>query len=219
MRDICHPADGTDMASVFDQVLLALGMLSLLGLLLYANHAMDAAKALWNRRLGGTLNDGEVELAEIRLPPGWRGTTGLGDAPIQITDRRRRRFLIVISESREDFTGNVDLQEFHRLTFARLIASVKILEVHEPMTCKVATFEALQSEFVAIEGDRFVIKYLFTVIAGHRAFHQVIAWSAQSAYDRALFLKLLDRFRERPGPPVSMRHSPPPHASSSESVH
>ena len=87
------------------------------------------------------------------------------------------------------------------------------------MTCKVGTFEALQSEFVAIQGDRFVIKYLFTVIAGHRAFHQLIAWSAQSTYDRALFLQLLDRFRERPGPPVARRHSPPPHASSSESVH
>ena len=118
------------MAPILDQVLLALGMLSLLGLLLYANHITDAAKALWQQRLGGTLDDGEVELAEIRLPPGWRGTTGLGDAPIQITDRRRRRFLIIISESREDFTGNVDLPEFHRLTFGQLIAPLKILEVH-----------------------------------------------------------------------------------------
>lgn len=206
--------------AIIEQVLLALAMLCLMGLLFYWGYVGKLAKDRWRSMAGGTLNDGELGLAEIRLPSGWRGTTVTGsEAPIQVTDRLRRRFLVINSESRDDFVGDMDLEEFHRLFVAQLSASARILEFQEPQKCHVGGFEALQSEIVIIEGDRWITKYLITAVAGARGFHKVLAWSAPSTYDRALFGQLLDNFRERPGPPPSTRYLPPPEASSSKTVH
>ena len=96
----------------------------------------------------------------------------------------------MISESRDDFTADIDLREFHRLSFQQLIGLGHILEVHGPEACTIGSFAALQSEIV-IAGNRWITKYLFTAIAGQRAFHQVIAWSAPSTYDRSQFQELL----------------------------
>jgi hypothetical protein len=61
----------------------------------------------------------------------------------------------------------------------------------------VGGFDALQYE-VEASTDTGPLVYLHTTIAGNRAFHQVLCWSARATYDRGAFERLLDGFTERP---------------------
>ena len=53
------------------------------------------------------------------------------------------------------------------------------------------------------------VKYLHTTIAGRRAFHQVLAWSTYSRYDRAAFDGLLNGFTEMPDLETAAQHLSP----------
>ena len=108
--------------------------------------------------------------------------------------------MVVISESLEDFTADMDLAQFSQVTFGQVCGSAHLVEVHGPERSTLGGFDALQIEAVMIVANRYVAKYLHSAISGQRGFHQVIVWSAPSAYDRALFDRLLEGFRERPGP-------------------
>lgn len=203
---------------VIDQVLVGLAMIALICVPFYWNYVLGLATIM--RRAGGPLTDGELGLAEIHLLPGWKGTRlPESTASIQATDRLRRRFMTVLSESRDDFTDDMDLALFRQLTFGGLIASKRVLEIDGPTTRTVAGFEALQTEALVVLGDRWLTKYHHTAIGGDRAFHQVIAWATPSAYDRDLFDRLLGGFRERPGPKPIVRNRPVSNAASRYDVH
>ena len=97
--------------------------------------------------------------------------------------------------------GDLGLADLYsQITFGRLCELHRLIEVNGPEKRTVGEFDALQVEAVMIVANHFVFKYLHTSIAGHRCFHRVIVWSTQSLYDRALFDRLIDGFRERPGP-------------------
>jgi len=113
----------------------------------------------------------------------------------------------------------MDLALFRQLTFDGLIASKRVLELDGPKPRTVGGFEALQTEALAVLGDRWLRKYQHTAIAGDRAFHQVIAWATPSAYDRDLFDRLLGGFREQPGPKPIVRNGPVLNAGSGYDVH
>jgi hypothetical protein len=89
-----------------------------------------APKALWRRR-GALLSDSEVGLAQLTLPPGWLPATDLNDGSwLQALDPMRNRYLMVISESREDFDADMDVQEHSSRTRAALASSVRLLAHH-----------------------------------------------------------------------------------------
>jgi len=161
------------------------------------------------RSTGGTLTDGDVGLAQIYLLRGWKrvALSGGPDAAIQAADRLRRRFVVVHSDSREDFVSYMDLSTFGTIAFARLTAAGQVLEIYGPAPRMVSGFAAEHREMV-LALDRVLIKYHHTVIAGDRALHQVIAWSTPSAYDPKLFDRVLGGFRERPGPLPIVRDTP-----------
>lgn len=203
---------------VVEHILAALAMVALMCLPFYWNYLLALATIM--RRTGGTLTDGELGFAEIHLLPGWKGTSlPVSPAAIQVTDRLQRRFMIVVSQSRDDFTADMDLALFRQLTFDGLVASKHVLEIDGPTPRTVAGFTALQAEALAVVGDRVLVKYIHTAIAGERAFHQVIAWASPSAYDRDLFERLLAGFRERPGPKAIVRNEAVPNNASRYDVH
>ncbi len=164
------------------------------------------------KRSGGVLREPELGLAELQLLPGWR-PTALAAIPsaLQAADPLRRRYLLVISESRADFTDDMDLREYCQRTFAGLTGTRRVLEIRGPEPRHVAGFQALQTEAVTAD-NRTLVTYLHTAIEGERGFHQVIAWATPSTYDRRVFERLLDGFVELPGPkPVAtLSHGTPP---------
>ena len=136
---------------------------------------------------GAVLSDSEVGLAQLTLPPGWLPATDLNDGSwLQALDPMRNRYLMVISESREDFDAEMDVQEHSSRTRAALAASVRLLAVRGPQERQVAGFRAVQYELDALS-DRTLITYLHTTVEGHRAFHQVLAWATRSWFDRPTF--------------------------------
>ena len=118
---------------------------------------------------------------------------------LQAVDPLRNRYLIVISESREDFDGGMDALEHSSRTRAALAGSVRVLAVRGPEERVVGGFRAVQDELDAVT-DRTMLTYLHTTVEGHRAFHQVLTWATRSWFDRPTFERLLDGFTEQPGP-------------------
>jgi dihydrofolate reductase len=152
------------------------------------------------RRRGVVLGDSELGLAQVTLPAGWMPATDLNDgAWLQALDPLRNRYLVVISESREDFDPAMNLQEHSSRTREALAASVRVLAVRGPEERTVGGFPALQYELDALM-DRTLLTYLHTTVEGRRAFHQVLTWATRSWYDRAVFEGLLDGFTEQQGP-------------------
>jgi hypothetical protein len=154
---------------------------------------------------GGVLGDTEFNYSQIRLLPRWKPATLLNEgASLQAIDPLGQRFLVVISESREDFDENLDVAQHACLTLGRLTSELRLVRFEGPKSTEVAGFPAVQYE---IEGflDRTCLTYLHTTVAGDRAFHQVIAWATCSRYNRKVFEDLLEGFSEVPGPAARPR--------------
>ena len=152
------------------------------------------------RRTGAVVRDGELGLAQVTLPPGWLPASDLNDSSwLQAVDPLRNRFMIVISESREDFDEGMDLREHSSRTRSELATGVRVLAVRGPEERQVGGFKALQYELEA-STNLTLVTYLHTTVEGRRGYHQVLSWATRSWYDRAAFERLLDGFEELPGP-------------------
>ena len=156
-----------------------------------------------------TVSDGELGLASITLPARWRAATGLNEqAAIQATDPFRQRFVVVISEPRDDFDVSVDLSDHAGRTLAQLSESLRLVAINGPNERTIGGCRALQFEVEGYhQGVRLV--YLHTTVEGRRAYHQVLTWSTRSAYDRKVFDEVVDGFEELSGPEVSLTPLPP----------
>ncbi len=151
------------------------------------------------RRRASVIGDAELGLAQVTLPTGWVPASDLNDNSwLQAVDPLRNRYLIVISESREDFDLGMDAIEHSSRTRAALAGSVRVLAVRGPEERQVGGFKAVQYELDAVT-DRTMLTYLHTTVEGHRAFHQVLTWATRSWFDRQTFERLLDGFVEQPG--------------------
>ena len=146
--------------------------------------------------------------AEISIPGVWEAAPQLSPiANLKAKYRRGARYMITISESRADFEQSMTPDSHSALTRGAMGSRVNVLSTRGPFYRLVGGYEAVQYELdVATKGQVF-LTYLHTTVAGARAFHQILCWSPRSRYDRPEFERLLDGFKERPGPPPA----PPPH--------
>lgn len=158
------------------------------------------AVAAWRRPAAGVLRDADLGYAEVALPPRWRPARFLNDAAsLQAIDPARRRYLVVISESREDFKADLTLDEHAARTLQGVVGSLRVVGLTGPHHGKLGDFDMLQYEIDAFHQGTW-LKCLHATIGGHRAFHQVLGWATRSTYDRATFESVLRGFSELPGP-------------------
>ncbi len=146
----------------------------------------------------GVIVDRAFGLSKLELPDGWRAASDLNEtASIEAMQPLYGRHLIVISDAIEDFVPDMTVFEHSENTRAELTSGIRLIACSGPERRVVDGFESLQYE---IEGyfQQSRIKYLHTTIAGRRAFHQVLAWSTISRYDRPTFEGVLDGFAELP---------------------
>jgi hypothetical protein len=142
------------------------------------------------------LVDQVLGLSKLELPDGWRQAHDLNEtASIEAIDALRGRHVIVISDAVEDFVPEMTVYEHSLNTRAELTNNIRLIACSGPERRTVGGFESVQYE---IEGffQQTRIKYLHTTVAGDRAFHQVLAWSTYSRYDRETFERILNGFTE-----------------------
>jgi hypothetical protein len=154
------------------------------------------------------LVDQSLGLARLELPDGWRQTQDLNEtASIEAIQSLHGRHVIVISDSIEDFVPEMTVYEHSVNTRTELTGSIRLISCTGPERRTVGGCAALQYE---IDGffQHTRIKYLHTTIAGHRAFHQVLAWASYSRYDRDTFERLLHGFSELPSLEAAAKIAP-----------
>lgn len=125
-------------------------------------------------------NDDQVK---VKLPSHWDLLTNLNEAAqLQAGNPRREEYLMVISDSKEDFNGS--LPEYSDLIIRRLSDVLQDLSVEGPKKVTLDGREAMEYEVAGVV-EGVSIHYIFTIAEGDSGFHQVIVWTLKSKRDVA----------------------------------
>ncbi len=140
---------------------------------------------------------------EITVPSGWKEEKKLNDsADLQASHRPSEMYFVVLSEPKVDL-DQMTLEGHSKLTRQALIDGVKNPQVSPPFAMKVGDLAALQYE---IRGsmDGVNIVYLHTTAESPNYFHQILAWTVPSRFDKnkETLQKVIAMFREVPGTPA-----------------
>ena len=137
--------------------------------------------------------------AQITIPMGWKEDRYLHDsAELQSSNRSQESYIIVLSESKEDF-DQMTLEKHSEITRATLMQSLTGPELGSPVRLTIHNQPALQYEIRGTINNLKVV-YVHTTVetAGH--FHQILAWTLRSKFEknRPLLLQLTNSFHELP---------------------
>jgi len=115
------------------------------------------------------------------MPAGWSKQTDLhDDAELQAANRRKDVYLIVLTESKQDFATGTTFQDHAKLTLGSLQTNLSDAEVvRGPAEITINGRTALQSE---IQGtiDGLNVVYIHTTVDGKENFFQLLSWTIRS---------------------------------------
>jgi len=136
---------------------------------------------------------------EITVPGAWKEEKTLNDsADLQASHRPSEMYVVVLSEPKADLDG-MTLEGHSKLTRQSLIDGVKDPQVSPAFAMKVGDLAALQYE---IRGslDHVKIVYLHTTAESPNYFHQILAWTVPSRFEKNkdTLQKIIALFRETP---------------------
>lgn len=157
--------------------------------------------ALLACKRSGSGSEQEIEASDhrsrIRIPAHWSSQTGLNDvADLQVGNRLRQEFLIVLTEPKEDFESmDVDrLLEHHVSGLEKGLSTTHRVPL---ATSGVGGYAARQLELHGTS-DGLKVVYLVTALEGPKYFHGIIAWTVKSHWPEAkpMFERTLLAFQE-----------------------
>ena len=124
-------------------------------------------------------------LASIVLPSGWKQEQAqeLHDqADLQASDRANEMYVIVMSENKEDFR-DMTAEKHSQFTRSALTEKLESPEVSAPAQVTTGGLTGTQYE---IRGgvDNLNIAYLHTTVESPTHFHQILAWTLKSRFDK-----------------------------------
>lgn len=139
--------------------------------------------------------------SQLTVPGTWSAQKDLNDnATIQTGNVLAEQYTIVISESKEDFTASMDLDEYADVirTSAKKTLTDAVLSENRSLT--INGYPAVQFE---VDGSvsNIKAKWLYTLIDAPKNFHQVLAWSSASKYEKnkPVFTEVANSFKEIDG--------------------
>lgn len=143
---------------------------------------------------------------QITVPGTWRRDPELNaEAALAASNRAAEMYVVVISESKEDFADDVTLDTFTEVTRQHMMSKVADADANPPASVTVSGYPARQ---YTLRGtvEKFKAAYLITLVQTPGGFHQIIAWTLNSRYDKnfGTLLEVTDSFKETGAPP------PPP---------
>ena len=133
--------------------------------------------------------------SQITLPPGWSEDKELHEqAALQGSWRFKELYVVVITDSREDFEDGMTLERFTETT--RDFAG-KDAETTEPVETVINGQRALNYEMKATV-DGIKIGYVRRNVETPTAFHQIIAWTLRSRFEenKDALLEVVNSFQE-----------------------
>jgi hypothetical protein len=126
-----------------------------------------------------TAKDGSCRVV---VPAGWSAATGLHDqADLQVADKRRDAYLVVLTEPKENFGKDVTFRDHSRMTltaFQKTLTELKTIS--GPTEMQINGRPAIQYVYSGVTSDRLRIQYVHTTVDGNKSFHQVIGWTTMS---------------------------------------
>ena len=138
--------------------------------------------------------DGKFQLT---VPGGWQENAALNDqADIKAANKIEELYVIVITESKADFAGEMSLDEFTRITRDAMLANLESPDATEP---RPVTVNGNSARAYDIKGEVKNVKlaYLVTTVETADHYHQVITWTLQSLKDKNQKIRqeVIDSFR------------------------
>jgi hypothetical protein len=134
----------------------------------------------------------------MTVPGNWREMTDLNDqAEIQVGDLFREQYAIVLTESREDFSDEVNLARFSELVSMNVRNGLADATMSAPRTLTVQGRPAVQ-RVIRGSKDHLRIVYWLTAIEGERSYFQVLMWTLASRADEnePVFQAVVRNFQE-----------------------
>lgn len=159
----------------------------------------DLSKSLSNSAKGKTKivksTDG---FSQITVPESWSETTTLNEAAvIQVANAAAEKYLIVISEPKEDFSENTTVDDYYNIILENFKTGLENANLHPPVKTTVNGKKALQFE-VQGEVNKIKAAYIVTIVETDKNFHQIMSWTLQSRYEKnkAELLDVVSSFKE-----------------------
>lgn len=137
--------------------------------------------------------------SEIAIPPSWRELRELNEeATIQVGDPTGDEYVMVLSETKEDFAAGMTLERFAEINLGHMKQTLTDETVSPSRAVTIQGRPALQFE---VRGtiDMLNVVYLVTYVEGIKLYHQVICWTRKSKFEssRARLVQATNSLRER----------------------
>ncbi len=135
--------------------------------------------------------------SQITLPKGWKEYRELNDAAeIQVANLAQSMYIIVLSESKEDF-DKMTLVQHSTLTRKTLVKSITSSQVKGPERLTIGGNPGVQFE-ISGQFDNTKVVYLHTTVETPTHFHQILAWTLKSGFEkhRPEMQQVINSFRE-----------------------
>jgi hypothetical protein len=155
-----------------------------------------------------TSKDGKFQLT---VPAGWQERSSLsGIASIKAANLYQEAYVIVIEESKADFTGEMTLDKFTEITRNGMLKKVTEGDSTPPLP---VTINGIPGKQYALEGviNNVKISYLVTAVETSSHFCQIVTWTLRSRIDQnqSVLLRVTNSFRASDSaPPVPQAHDP-----------
>jgi hypothetical protein len=151
--------------------------------------------------------DGQSELI---LPSGWKEYRKLNDtAEVQAANLMKNLYIVILTENKDDF-NHITLKQHSALTRQNLLKALTSPEVIGPKKLTINGYSAIQFEIKGqLENSK--ICYLHTTVETTQNFHQILAWTSKSGFEknREELQQVINSFRETRDSSVKFTVSPP----------
>jgi hypothetical protein len=145
--------------------------------------------------------DGRVQMV---VPGTWSRDKKLNDVAIlQAANPISEMYVIVISESKEDFDDTITLDGYTSLSHDGLAKNVSEAESKPPISIQVSGHSAREFQLSGTV-DKIKVVYLCTVVETPTHFYQILTWSLRSRFknNEATLRSVTQSFKEvKVGPP------------------
>jgi hypothetical protein len=133
-------------------------------------------------------DDGKIDVV---VPGVWVKMPGLnkfatanpssgGQATLQVGDKSKQMYLIVISDAKSDFQ-NLTLEKHHEITRDRLLQKMKNTSASGSVSLTIDGHPAMQDELSGTEKGTNVV-FLHTTVDDGDHFQQILAWTLKSRW-------------------------------------